>query len=1088
MLCYENFYNKIDWNKANFQKPIFALLIVLSTLTINKLSGQDPLPFECGMHESQPEQEGGYEPRMPSCVISHFGILQNQIYSDLERYQPQGEIFKVRANFIIIQRQDGTGNFQNNAEHLQFLNDWIDRCNSTMENTWWSSDPACHPPASGAKVEIVPNWVFLPDPSGNEYYWNVNNANSPFGCPNTGSWWLNALDQIIVNDPSIPKGINVYLTKDAGIYHQMVTLQTIDDLRPTNYLKTWCSEHPSLVNKDKSSRIHAPNFFLKYFWFQNHEANVGAPFSVSRNWLVNGEGDLLAHEFGHSFIREYIHYNACPDHLMSEAGSPGFQRALRTTDVAFIHRGLMHNNLRQFIDCDTRYNASMYSSDREWNITQDEDWELDIRMYHNIRVSPGATLTIMCNVLMPEDGVIIVEKGGRLVVDGGRIGRANTCDNNRHWAGIAVKGYENQLQPNPYTTLTAADGGVVILAGDGEIQGAIVGVVAQSHPHWDVPADRGGLIIGDDFTFVNNVRGVQFMRYDLPNFSYFKNVNFINDNGQGKWGATMWRTNNIFFESCYFENLTRNGIESWDASYHINKKNQFKNCHFNGILSGGSMPLAGFIRIGHENNSGADRNIFVNNTVGFRGTANTRSRVLNNIMDNFDFDVAVTGVSNNEIYNNHLSADAAGIQFENTGFNSNEARCNEYDDNIVGINIVGNNQAMTFRQEKFDSRFHDLFLEGKQDNPGRILTFQGNSSDPVWNFFTSGKPEQIKTSTVSPWNNTVTFHYFHPDMMPPSPLIPRCALNDGNCTPASNFNNFEGVGGEGSCIINIPIIQPCETRACLDSIRIIINDLWPDPIGDPEPPQPPNPPVMGPPVIVLEEVIAQRECTMDTWLEAYILQADWAAAEELIESDLNPLNLRRRVALALNRDQFAKADSLLAVFPQVSVEDEQFVVIQTLNRNFLSQASYTLSNQEETTLRSIALSDTREAGYAMTLLSLLTGEIIMPRLPELDGVQIRAKEESDNRSKSDLEMIAYPNPAKDVINIELKNTDAIGDKSYGIEVYEAVSGKRQYKQKLDGKGVYNINVSQWHSGMYIITLMDFEEARMINAQKLIINK
>jgi hypothetical protein len=72
-----------------------------------------------------------------------------------------------------------------------------------------------------AKVQIVPNWIFLPDPDPTEFNWNNDNNPGGFECPNTTTWWLNGLDAAVNSNTAIPRGINVYLTVDGSVYNEL---------------------------------------------------------------------------------------------------------------------------------------------------------------------------------------------------------------------------------------------------------------------------------------------------------------------------------------------------------------------------------------------------------------------------------------------------------------------------------------------------------------------------------------------------------------------------------------------------------------------------------------------------------------------------------------------------------------------------------------------------------------------------------------------------------------------------------------------------------------------------------------------------
>ena len=97
--------------------------------------------------------------------------------------------------------------------------------------------------------------------------------------------------------------------------------------------------------------------------------------------------------------------------------------------IAKMHRACYIKSVRKYVkDCPV--------SPTIFAINQDEIWDFDIRMYQNIEVNAGATLTIRCNVHMPEGAKIIVHDGAALILDGATLD--GSCDG--MWGGIEVEG------------------------------------------------------------------------------------------------------------------------------------------------------------------------------------------------------------------------------------------------------------------------------------------------------------------------------------------------------------------------------------------------------------------------------------------------------------------------------------------------------------------------------------------------------------------------------------------------------------------------------------------------------------------------
>jgi len=103
-----------------------------------------------------------------------------------------------------------------------------------------------------------------------------------------------------------------------------------------------------------------------------------------------------------------------------------FHRALSFYDYDF---RLNNRPMHKYVEEDHSYVVPL-------TITQNETWDFDIKMYQDIVVETGATLTIMGEVKMPIAGKIIVKPGGKLYIEGGKI----TSAHNEPWQGIEVWG------------------------------------------------------------------------------------------------------------------------------------------------------------------------------------------------------------------------------------------------------------------------------------------------------------------------------------------------------------------------------------------------------------------------------------------------------------------------------------------------------------------------------------------------------------------------------------------------------------------------------------------------------------------------
>lgn len=1057
---------------SNFGPRVAACILSLMLLPAFTLLAQTegPFPAQCGMTDDSTSNTPA-EPMPGACGNT------SDLYLSHERHLPDtgAQPIRVRANFIILQRADGSGNFQNNTEDVAFLNDWFYKCNERLRNLWGTS--SCSPLVRNAKIQIVPNWIFLADTSQGEYRWNNDNGPGSSYYAEYLSWYLNSFDTQITQNTSIPKGINVYFTVDKSIYLAMVVNQTIDSPSTNesfNYV--WSAIKPTDTSLVRSSRIHIPNLYLKYWWFKNRPETVegGTPFSTTRQWLVD-EGVVLAHEFAHCFVQEYTHIEndtPCTNHLLNQANTP--RSTLREKDVQYMHRAFARTNLRQFIECDVSYHTPG-NSQTDRVVTIDEVWDMNMRFYSHIVVKTGATLRITCEVLMPENGRITVERGAKLIVDGGTVRRANTCTPQELWTGVAVHGNAAAAQPGINDVLTSTQAGVVVLKNNGMIEGAIVGVTTRYTQDWDIPDYRGGVVDAANFTFRDCRKGVEFMKYDFPNKSKFKSVTFERTTaGTMQTGVSIWDTDTIHFDSCLFRNMVEDGIRTIDARYVVGSKNRITGSK-RAIYSGATFPLSSYFKIGHLGLNGDFRNVFENNTVGIRATANTFGEVFSNDFANYDFDVALNGTTRTTVTDNLFEGSAAGMQLDKTGFNDNRLLCNVYEGNRLGNNIAGSNLGFRFRQEEFNTLDHDLFIQGDTTNSefGEIPN-QGGENAATWNFFTLDQDENIKTSTVFPFNNTVSFTYYFPQTSPTVRTEPKCASNDTTCNLHSNFEYKATLGQNSiSCSYPDPNNPPCTTKGCLESLRQkigLIERQEPDPL-----------------VSELRDsflqMVTERERITDELINQYRATNDWEEIDTLLLEDPNPFNNRRYVGIQMERQFYVKTGEVLDSFPVSTFDDVDFVTIQRINLERMVDSNFVLDSIQASELLSIALSQSSEAGYAQSLLLFLTGQVFMPELPELE---VEEREFYPvQKPKIEHLISVYPNPTKNRLSIEISKY-SIDDGIVTLKIFDLLGQVKFYQPISSLPYKKELNLETWTPGFYVVCVMDIQ-GRIVGFNKILLS-
>lgn len=416
------------------------------------------------------------------------------LWSDDTLWLPENdhEVKYVKVNLIFLHKNDGTGSFiLGNQEHDELLADLFARVNRDYSHLFNPEDPDCHVNEgflADSKVQFVPNIVHI----NNSTYWNNEDHDL---CPsNWHGTWLDILDNVIVHDPSIPRGINVYFTETESYYDSLVINHTTQSGPPFN---AGCSQSPNKVNMDFSSKVHMPDVYSKYYWMKNIVPGLeGKPWDpIIRSWFVCSIGDLLAHELGHSLSLSHIFY--CHHNLMyTYPGEGGYDNSLSPNQIGSIHRHLSISNIRKYTTTES------YVSD-PYYITSNTLWDLNFTSFRDVIIEPNACLTVTCKLVMKSNARIIVKPGGRLVIDGGII----TTEDDELWPGIEVWGDNSTHQ---YAVNGHYGQGYVELKNGATIENAVCALELWRPDYW---SSTGGIVHATDAVFRNNAKAVHALYY-----------------------------------------------------------------------------------------------------------------------------------------------------------------------------------------------------------------------------------------------------------------------------------------------------------------------------------------------------------------------------------------------------------------------------------------------------------------------------------------------------------------------------------------------------------------------------------------------
>lgn len=356
-------------------------------------------------------------------------------------------IMIIPINLIFIQKDDGTGNFQeNDPEHQALFDDMMARLNTIASSLVLpgidcyigTDDDMVH----DIRIRFIDHRYYVQ----NSKIWhnNLHTDNRARLCPSTTGWYLNQIDDSINNVlNNNERGINVYFTEDSVIYHYCWEVQNLNDTICdywTGLSGAACSEFPSYTNLSRSSRIHMPCYYSK-FWRMKFIIPQLASYNFSpwnptvRFWLIDGMAQTLLHELGHSFYlyhptddwggqyHSYPAYN-CMESVMNPSGSSP-HNFLPPQEIGLMYFSVMTTNLQQFIPVET------YLGTKNINTTLSFP---QMRMIYSLDIGSSGNVTMPCDIIFSSQCTINVQNGGILSIDGASL---HSIQNT--WGGIIVQ-------------------------------------------------------------------------------------------------------------------------------------------------------------------------------------------------------------------------------------------------------------------------------------------------------------------------------------------------------------------------------------------------------------------------------------------------------------------------------------------------------------------------------------------------------------------------------------------------------------------------------------------------------------------------
>lgn len=669
-------------------------------------------------------------------------------------------------------------------------------------------------------------------------------------------------------------------------------------------------------------------------------------------------------------------------------------------------------------------------------------------------VMPTASLIITCEARFSTEAYVEVRRGAKLTVDGALL--TNLCPDG-FWPGIQVWGNPSKLQPDPANGINGInDAGIVQVINGATIQHARTaistgawaqgGSVAWSH--------FGGAIYCENSSFIDNRRGVEFMKYIYPNKSKFINCTFSESGNyvDNSVGVTIWECNDITFNRNTFRFLDVAGIFGVDFGAKIYDHNQFWNLP-TGIESYNTLFYKGNLDIGQNN---SNPNYFKNNTRHIycaSGNGLDRVNIINNDLFNATGNgIIIEGSCHYRIENNRFRNIPLAVVSDASGDDHNLIKCNQFDKHENGILF----RDINFQTQFLDNCFPENIDIGVVVNPGAsIRSEQGDNSRVANNCLQS----KVDIYVPSPFS---VFDYF--SRQQPGALY--CDPHDIYCeTPSDNlsdggFNNYYlhkiKVNTSINCSDNkeeqiVPTLSITEARSKIYFVSSLLN-LYPQ-----------NTTLQNEFQLATNNLNSLIKDTISTLLESNLYQE----AIQLLNPEQSEFELRLTIGLYLMIQNFEQAEELLRNILASNEKLTTFKNVQLTNIKRLREKwNFKPNDIDFQNLKHMADSKSPDRIYAKALLALETGKsqagIYSPSSIPLNERNNKTSLNEQNQ----LEL--FPNPVSGILNVKYNNKLI---KASRFEIYNLL-GIKIKTGNLDHSGNLKLNFEKFPNGIYIFNLLD----------------
>jgi hypothetical protein len=952
----------------------------------------------------------------------------------------------LKCNFVIIRRDDGTGNMDPTSP---FWGEWEQQMNNELTNitdvdmcsTGYPLDAKIRVDFEVHTIDNTAAWDWYAEANADNYP-STSHPNGPYICPRFDNSWSALEDAMTAFEQSHFGEINFFFT-DNGELVDLLENHIANGTEPTepyedrfeaagNGLASGCSIYPksyfSQASENSYVIAHTYSDYLirqnfHHIWWPQY-ANE-SPATVW-SWSYLGKRLLFLHEMGHNVLR--MGHNSSCRQLMTSSWS---QRTNHITKLKLerLHRVLASTDLHNAVDCNSLGDVCPVQ------VVADETLDKPISVFGDLIIKKGVTFTVTSDIYFSEESRVIVEENAKLIVDGGLL--TNGCG--LTWKGIKVYGGNTDFD------VKFTNGAI--------IENTSKAAVSMFAPEpWPQITNWGnGILQAENSTFNNTKRIVEFMSWSpLPNPSYIRDCVH---NG-GKWSIANWNCQGIDVRDNVFNDITNECIVTETGQFTI-VGNEFNSGQSDILFNNVSAGISTLV----------DSNQFNGSNTGYnaRGTTFAQNRIWNNNFQTGFVDVMNDGHNQYDLGSNNITSTFGAATFDGGGGIA-DVHNNDFSGNLAGGLPIGSNEDYNFYENCYSTSFVDNHIVG-QISP---VIHGGSAFSPTHNCFTHNG--NLNSSIQDLGGNPDPFTYLEATDEPvdcenailADPLVNRISNGDKN-DPECGSSLGGGFTEWNYCWPKRWVKD--DVLFAYSWLRNKLNEIDNNPNLSDEQKK------------WFKQIYKRCFWRVRGYLfEVYVKESNYTDARALFQDESHEdAKVYIYSSYILENDLIAARTYLNSISSE-SEQMQDFITIQNINLDRLPYGPfYEAASNEIGTVRAIALKSHPYAAYGKALYYVLTGEVISSTIPDLGRDEIQPRSISSSNQMESLKL--YPNPFSDVLYIEISGYEYVNisvSDFFGRTIFTDTSEQTSL----------SIPTETWNQGMYIVTIKS--EGEIVLTDKILL--